>query len=414
MKIKKNKIKIAHLSIELIAGAGVYITRFHKFLLKKNIKSKIFTNSKIKGYNIVNIESKSIFLKLYFFFIKKINFFFLTNKNKYSFYFKWIHLINFKNELYSIYKFKPNFLIIYNNNSFINYDLILKLQKKLNFKIIVYPLDMEPITGGCHYFWDCKNFKSGCKSCPAVINLLKTRVEENMKRKTNFYKKSNLGLISGTKTLSKIIKGSSIWKNKKNLLTLYSGIDKEIFYPKVIYDKKINILYRSSYNLRKGEHILKETLIKLSSDNEFKQKINFIIIGSSSINNFLNNYSFNYNYFGETKNDYELSDLYRKSDFFLNTSIQDGGPMMINEALMCNLPIISFPTQLASEIISNSNGFLIKTNFSENLKKTLKKISKLDRVKVNKMKNNINKSIYKKKFDREYQFKVFFNFLNKL
>ena len=412
MKIKK--IKIAHLSLELIGGAGVYITRFHQFLLKKNIESKIFTNSKIKGYKIENINPKSIFLKFYFFFIKKINFFLLTNQNKYSFYFKWLFLINRSNELYSIYKFKPNFLIIYNNNSFVNYELILELQKKLNLKIIVYPLDMEPITGGCHYFWDCKNFKGGCKNCPAVINLFKNRVEENMKRKTNFYKQSNLGLISGTKTLSKIIKASSIWKNKKNLQTLYSGIDKEIFYPTIIYDKKINILYRSSYNLRKGEHILKETLVKLSSDNRFKKKINFIIIGSSSINNFLDNYSFNYNYFGETKNDYELSDLYRKSDFFLNTSVQDGGPIMINEALMCNLPVISLPTQLASEIISDSNGFLIKKNFSENLKKILIKISKLPRVKVNKLKNNINKSIYKKKFDREYQFKVFLNFLNNL
>lgn len=414
MKNKKNKIKIAHLSIELIGGAGVYITRFHKFLIKKNVKSKIFTNSKIKGHNIENILSKNIFLKLYFFFIKKINFFLLTDKNKYSFYFKWIYLINSRDELYSIYKFKPDFLIIYNNNSFINYDLILELQKKLNFKIIVYPIDMEPITGGCHYFWNCKNFKSGCKNCPAVTNLLKTRVEENMKKKTNFYKKSNLGFISGTKTLSKIIKSSSIWHNKKSLQTLYSGIDKDIFYPKVIYEKKINILYRSSYNLRKGEQILKETLIKLSNDNEFKKKMKFNIIGSSSINNFLNDYSFNYNYFGEIKNDYKLSDLYRKSDFFLNTSIQDGGPIMINESLMCNLPIISFPTQLASEVISNSIGFLIKTNFSENLKKILKKISKLDRVKVNKMKSNINKSIYKKKFDREYQFKMFLNFLNKL
>ena len=39
MKIKK--IKIAHLSLELIGGAGVYITRFHEFLLKKNKKNII-------------------------------------------------------------------------------------------------------------------------------------------------------------------------------------------------------------------------------------------------------------------------------------------------------------------------------------------------------------------------------------
>ena len=409
-----NNIKIAHLSFELTAGAGVYITRFHKYLLKKKIKSKIFTNAKIKDVNIVNIDTKNIFLKFYFFFIKKINYLFLKEKNMYSFYFKWLYLINHSKELNLIYKFKPNFLIIYNNNSFVNYNLILKLQKKLNLKIIIYPLDMEPITGGCHYFWDCRNFKRGCKNCPAVTDLLKNPVEKNMKNKTNFYKKSNLGLISGTKTLSKIIKGSSIWQNKKNLLTLYSGIDKKIFYPKVIYDKKINILYRSSFNLRKGEHIFQETLLKLSNDKNFKLKIVFIVIGSYSIINFLKDKNFSFKYLGAPKNDLELSKIYKQSDFFLNTSIQDGGPMMINEAIMCNLPVISFPTQLASEVINRSNGFLIKSNFSQNLTNVLKKISNLNRGQVNQMKNNINKNIFKKKFDREYQFKEFLHFLNKL
>ena len=88
--------------------------------------------------------------------------------------------------------------------------------------------------------------------------------------------------------------------------------------------------------------------------------------------------------------------------------------MMINEAIMCNLPVISFPTQLATEAINKSNGFLIKSNYSQNLSKVLKKISKLNRYQVNKMKNNINRSLFKKEFDREYQFKKFFYFLKKL
>ena len=38
MNTNKKNIKIAHLSFELSAGAGVYITRFHKFLIQKKIK----------------------------------------------------------------------------------------------------------------------------------------------------------------------------------------------------------------------------------------------------------------------------------------------------------------------------------------------------------------------------------------
>ena len=64
----------------------------------------------------------------------------------------------------------------------------------------------------------------------------------------------------------------------------------------------------------------------------------------------------------------ELSKVYQCSDFYLNTSIQDGGPMMINEALASGVPVITFPTQLAKEIIiDKQNGYLINKNFSEEL-----------------------------------------------
>ena len=76
--------------------------------------------------------------------------------------------------------------------------------------------------------------------------------------------------------------------------------------------------------------------------------------------------------------------------------------------------LISIIATSNPNMTATSNGFLIKSNYSQNLSKVLKKISKLNRYQVNQMKNNINKNLFKKKLDREYQFKKFFSFLKAL
>ncbi|HFK6835973.1 TPA: glycosyltransferase, partial [Citrobacter freundii] len=54
--------------------------------------------------------------------------------------------------------------------------------------------------------------------------------------------------------------------------------------------------------------------------------------------------------------------LYNVADGFICSSIEDAGPMMINESLMSGTPVISFKTGVAEDlIIDGVNGFLAES-----------------------------------------------------
>jgi glycosyltransferase involved in cell wall biosynthesis len=56
----------------------------------------------------------------------------------------------------------------------------------------------------------------------------------------------------------------------------------------------------------------------------------------------------------------ELPDFYRLCDLFVSASLQDVGPYMIVEALMCGVPVVSFNTGIASDYVqSDVNGVLV-------------------------------------------------------
>ena len=68
--------------------------------------------------------------------------------------------------------------------------------------------------------------------------------------------------------------------------------------------------------------------------------------------------------------------------FFLNTSLADLGPVMINESLSCGIPVISTNNGVASDLIKdNRNGFKLKENTADSLLLIIKKIKKLKKEK---------------------------------
>jgi hypothetical protein len=43
-----------------------------------------------------------------------------------------------------------------------------ELIRKADIRLYWYALDMAPVTGGCHYFWDCRGYLADCSDCPAL------------------------------------------------------------------------------------------------------------------------------------------------------------------------------------------------------------------------------------------------------
>lgn len=392
--------KIAHLSYnDNQGGSALYAYRTHKFLnnSKKYISKMFVLNKNLNDTTIVKLNDRRL-LKIN----KKLFFFFLNKKNKYSFYNYGNYAINKKSQISQLVNYNPKAIIIYNNSNFIHPKIIEYLSLK-KIKIFFYLMDMEFVTGGCHYNFECKNFTRSCESCPAIKYPLKKIASNNLKEKEYYLKNIKVTFLSPNKLIYKIVKKSKIFNQRKHInKLLYLGLDLNKYYPnkKKINNYKITISFRSSLNPRKNISIF-ENFVKqgIKLDSNFFDKICFNIIGDNKIIETLIRYNISYKYFGNIKKEDDLINFYRSSDFFLNTSLADLGPVMINESLSCGVPVISTNNGVASDLIKdNRNGFKLKENTADSLLLIIKKIKKLKKEKIYWLKKKA-KEIAEKKLD---------------
>jgi len=69
---------------------------------------------------------------------------------------------------------------------------------------------------------------------------------------------------------------------------------------------------------------------------------------------------FEVEYLGVIANRKELSNVYKNVDVFALTTLADAGPMMATEAIRNNTPLVSFSTNIATDLVSNGkNGYIV-------------------------------------------------------
>jgi len=109
---------------------------------------------------------------------------------------------------------------------------------------------------------------------------------------------------------------------------------------------------------RKGINYILDAIDLLESE----KKILFVYAGNKKLDVV---HKYPLQYIGALSRE-ELPDFYRICDLFINASIQDVGPYMILEALLCGIPVISFDTGLASDyVITDQTGILLEEQTSE-------------------------------------------------
>lgn len=242
-----------------------------------------------------------------------------------------------------------------------------ELFNKRKIKLFWYAVDYAAVTGGCHFPWECKGYLSNCMPCPAN----KPYGDQDLSRKQMTIKKRNLSdlpisIISSSQYGIHKFQQSSLKYSAYYKLTY--AIDPEVFSPPfqvALDDKKIFNVFFNAFNEkdeRKGSDLFENIIEALSKK---------IISAGSDIK--INLVTVNYEYhkkltgkavtvesFEKTKTDSELAKLYQVSDLFICTSTEDLCPLMVNEALLCGLPVFAFDVAANTEYIKHGiNGFII-------------------------------------------------------
>ncbi|MBQ3801282.1 MAG: glycosyltransferase, partial [Treponema sp.] len=239
-----------------------------------------------------------------------------------------------------------------------SYDLV-HLYNATGAKFVFSMMDLEAVTGGCHYPWQCTKYRTDCMDCPALPVSANIRAHNQLMAKVANCAYIDADIFSSALYDLEAAKNSIVPFNK--YWHLYYPIDENVFRPPETRSQTEVITLFSNVNHvddpRKGFNYL--LAILLGIDKKTTRKIRFLCLPNRNYRAYdFKNITFEEFPFCKSVND--LVPLYQKTDIFLCCSIEDSSPMMLQEALLCGVPAISFDTGIGRLLIEDGkHGYVV-------------------------------------------------------
>lgn len=353
-------MKVVHITTNDDGGAGSAVYKNHLSLLNSGVESKILVKNKTRNDNNVINYKEPVFFRIFNriiskvvvpFFLMKEYFFFDLFYKKYKARVDWLN------------KHIPadtDVVIVGWCATFIELSDLIEIQKKINFSVYIHLVDMRYLTGGCHYSYGCREYTKACLICPGAANTLAQREVRD-----RFFLESLAIDALQAKVLAPI---EFILNQAKESSKPFCGylktdlpVDKNVF----CFKGKRNspnekVIFIGAYNPsdhRKGYLTLSNAIAFLNGKLALLgYKVQILVPNTNQFGNLvhsnvtLKTYSF-------ASDDQSLAALYQMADVFVNTSVDDTGPAMPIEALMCGVPVICTNTGIAEELLANQHKF---------------------------------------------------------
>lgn len=389
-------MKVLHLSTGDTRGAFTGAYRVHSTLKEFGFESIMFVADKVSNDScVVSVAKAQYFLFRAYNLIWK-----LLNKTLFRSRDGLDH--HFLNDYFGIstkiIRKKYNkgyfdYIFIYYTSNFLSTSEIRRLAKFYSARLVFYPMDMASLTGGCHYAWACEGYKKTCENCEVVsTKIASLLIKNNFINKQKMLAENNSLAFAGSELLNKQLKDSLLFKNiqvYKNLLPIdemvFSPVNRAEIRSKLGFNDSEFIIYFGAQSLddpRKGIAILLEALALLfqKKENGYSKQITLLSVGRSKpkyhpiVSNFSKTIHLDFIY------DQKLfSGIYSAVDLFISPSIEDSGPMMVNESILSGTPVVAFKTGVALDLVKNGcSGFLADSFSSESLLSAINKILLLD------------------------------------
>ena len=389
-------MKILHLSTFDIGGAGVAAYRIHKNLAARGVDSKMLVLSKhTEDVSVIPLVMPNYFVRAYRVALRML----LKIRSNPDYYFQDQTKsasrkgINILEEI----DFKPDLIVAHWVSNFVSLKDLYQIHSRTNIPVIWYLMDMAPLTGGCHYAWDCVGYINQCGNCPALYSSnARDMSSENWRKKYDCIQRMDITVVSCTGWLMDQAENAKLYKGKRKEKIML-GVDADVFKPcsradaRKMLDLPVNkkILFVGSQSMkvrRKGMKYFLEA-VRILENNEAVNKDDIIIVtaGDITAKKSLSSTVFKHIHLGFL-NESELVRAYQAADVFVCPSIEDSGPMMINESIMCGTPVVAFEMGVSVDLVhTNVTGYRATLMDSNDLARGILQVLNLDLIDAQKM-----------------------------
>lgn len=357
-------MKVLHLAAVNYGGAGSAALRLHSSLRSRGVDSRMLVlTSRGDCQQVASLDESSHTFRL----LRLINKAYLKFATKFDYYFQAQGLSLGVSPEYILKTtgFSPDIIVAHVLSNFLSFQDVRALHQITGAPVVWHLLDMGMMTGGCHYAWECNGYENSCVSCPA----LRFWVDSNIPAKVLHDKLLSMHEINP----SVVVAGSSHLANQARRSLLFRdcrierillGVDPETFCPGnrvearrrlgIPEDKKIIFFGAQSLNEpRKGMEYMIAAMERLAEMSLIaKADILLLTAGAHPLKASMTKaLGLATQHLGLLKGGAALADAYRAADVFVCPSIEDSGPMMINEAMMCGTPVVAFYMGVAPDLI---------------------------------------------------------------
>jgi glycosyltransferase involved in cell wall biosynthesis len=246
--------------------------------------------------------------------------------------------------------------------------LIRELHEHYARPLVWTMMDQEPVTGGCHYSLGCDGYTRECGRCPQ----LNSEREADASRRVWLRKREHLSglpivFVAPTSWVAERIRESSLF-GEHRVERIPLAIDTKVFRPfdrgaardllHVPPRKKV-LFFGATYldEPRKGMRYLVEALGRLAAlvdeGGPVRREDIFLLVAGSASRELMSSLPFPGRRLGHLHDDVTLALAYQAADLFVCPSVEDAGPMMISEAMLCATPVVAFDAGSAPDLIES-------------------------------------------------------------
>ncbi len=265
-------------------------------------------------------------------------------------------------------RFRPDVVLILFDYRVVTAKTIADLYKKWpKSKIVWMMVDMKPMTGGCAYAGNCIGYSAECRDCPLIgRRIFRNFAQRTLLEKGRLLREVELELIAGSTMQLEQAKNSTLFRDRL-VHKIFFPSDEKVFRQgsKSMARQRLGLSNTSKVVMigaqhfdhpRKGFQFLVSALEIVGRSNQAAD-MNLLVVGNGQLPTAL------HRMFGILElgwiNLTELAVAYQAADVFVSASIEDSGPLMVNQSIMCVTPVVAFRTGVSVDlVVDGETGYL--------------------------------------------------------